>query len=224
VARKSKQRPSDIERQRGVRCMRQVCSSLALSMSLTILPALTQPALFGAVTPPSPAASGTELERSSDHGRQPRNDAVQTPFSSDELWTKVLRLLNERNGAVTRERFEDLFGVGFTVANRESDATTYLLEAGKAGYFDARVTIYNDRFKFAAPLNGAHSEWFIDWGTVFGGDAKPACITTEHVAPVCSPADGPLRGGAGGSGRSSARRQRSTCKNTRRRVDMYIHR
>jgi hypothetical protein len=149
-------------------------------VTLTILPACTQPALLGAVTPPPPPAYATKLEPGG-HGSQPRNYAAQAPFSSDNFWTKVLRLLNERDGAVTKERFEDLFGVRFIAASRESDATTYLLKAGKDWYFDASVTIFNDQFKFAAPLNGAHSQWFIDWGAGFGGDAKHACIVAEQV-------------------------------------------
>jgi hypothetical protein len=50
---------------------------------------------------------------------------VQPPFRSDELWSKVLRLLNERNGAITKEQLENVFGVRFTTVRRESDATTY---------------------------------------------------------------------------------------------------
>ena len=47
-------------------------------------------------------------------------------------------------------------GVRFTAENKQSDATTYLLPEGKDSYFDASVTIYNDRFRFDGPLNGAH--------------------------------------------------------------------
>jgi hypothetical protein len=183
VARKPKQGPPDIDRQRGAWRAGQVCPSAALSVILTIFPAFTQPALLDAVIPPPLPAYGTKLEPTGGDGdgSQPGNYAVQPPFRSDELWSKVLRLLNERSGAITKERLENVFGVRFTSVRRESDATTYLLKAGKDWYFDARVTIYNDKFKFAAPLNGAHSQWFIGWGTVFGGDSKHACITAEHA-------------------------------------------
>jgi len=107
--------------------------------------------------------------------------AHQPPFSRTDLWDNVLRLLNERDGAVTKERFEQVFGIQFVAVRRESDATTYLLEAGKDWYFGAHLTIYNDKFKFAAPLNGAHSDWGIDWSRTFDSKAEPKCLTADQV-------------------------------------------
>src|SRR5438105_10025800 len=65
-------------------------------------------------------------------------------LTAEELWTKVLALLNERDGSVTKERFEDVFGVRLGPAIQERDARVYLLNAGKNWYFNARVTIYQE--------------------------------------------------------------------------------
>ena len=115
--------------------------------------------------------------------------ASKPAFTAEMLWEEALGLLNERDGAVTKERFELVFGVRFKDVRTDSDATTYLLTAGKDWYFDARLTIYNENFKFQGPFNGAHSEWIVRWNNGFGSDVKQACVKAEHVR------DGLLAGG-----------------------------
>ncbi len=102
------------------------------------------------------------------------------PYTAEQFWDLVLSLLNEKNGSVTQERLERTLGVRFPPPDHQSDEDVYALRAGKDWYFDVRLTLYNDRFRFplAPQLNGPHVEWSMAWGTHSFGDP---CVTDEHV-------------------------------------------
>ena len=88
--------------------------------------------------------------------------------------------MNERDGAVTKDRFEEVFGARFSRVDHARDATTYFLKAGKDWYIDARLTIYNGQFIYSVPLNGAHSNWVIIWGPEVS-DTMQRCVTADRV-------------------------------------------
>jgi hypothetical protein len=104
----------------------------------------------------------------------------QPPYTVEELWTKVLRALDTHNGSMTKERFETIFDMKFAHLRTESDAKNYLAHEKVDWYFNGRVTIYNDNFKFplVPEINGAHSEWYIAWEP---GSFADACLTAEKV-------------------------------------------
>jgi hypothetical protein len=93
-------------------------------------------------------------------------------------------VLNANNGSVTKEQLEQVLGVRFPALKRESDAGTYVLRAGRDWYFDIRLTLYNDRFRYplAPELNGPHVKWYIGWrADSFGDPTKAMCVTDERV-------------------------------------------
>ena len=102
------------------------------------------------------------------------------PLTAEELWTKVLALLNEHDGSVTKERFEQVFDVRFGPPRREEDGTTYLAHAGREWYFNAYVTIFNDQYKSVTgpEANGAHSGWYISWQP---GTFGVTCLSAKRV-------------------------------------------
>jgi hypothetical protein len=117
---------------------------------------------------------------SGDRGKH-GNYAEQPPFTGVELWSKILALLNERDGSVRKERFEQVFGVQFRIYYQDKDSTMYELKAGKDWYFDGGINFtYNNQNKFLGPLGG-HSEMVINWGPKIRGDVKQACVTAERV-------------------------------------------
>jgi len=101
----------------------------------------------------------------------------------EEFWSKVLALLNEHNGFVTKERLEDALGFQFHATSFEPDATVYLVRAGKDGYFDANLVVYNDSYRASsAAENGAHRSWYLGWqSTSFGDPAKGECLTAARA-------------------------------------------
>jgi hypothetical protein len=123
------------------------------------------------------AAADSRINNSKDY-------SVPPPFDVDELWRKIGVLLNEHQGSVTKERFEDLFNVRFAPPERDSDATIYRLRQGVDWYFNARLTVYNERFNSAgmgAEINGAHIEWYVSWLDAFTHSSRGACIRANHA-------------------------------------------
>jgi hypothetical protein len=112
-------------------------------------------------------------------GRQ--DYSTKPPFGADELWRKIEVLLNKQHGSITKEQFQSVFGVDFGSPQSASDATTYLLHAGYDWYFDARLTLYNDKFRFEGPENGAHSQWMITWRPDPFWSAKESCLRADRV-------------------------------------------
>jgi hypothetical protein len=180
VTGKDRRPPSSVNRYRRVGRTRQIGALVALSMALTMLPVFNR-SLWGAVTPPSPPGRSAPSEASGDQGRWSRSEAVRAPASRDELWARVVRLLNESGGAVTKARVEAVLGVRLTLVSRDREATIYGLKSGESGPFDARVTVWSDRFTLGLPSNRAHSEWALHWDTAWGGDVQHACVTAERV-------------------------------------------
>lgn len=105
-----------------------------------------------------------------------------SPYTAADLWEKVLVLLNDHQGYVTKERFEKVFGVHLGQPFTTKDSTTYRLVQGHSWYFDVRVSNYPDGYKtpIDPALNGAHSELYIGWKADSFSDGH-ICITGERV-------------------------------------------
>jgi hypothetical protein len=110
-----------------------------------------------------------------------RDYSTRAPFSADEFWRKIEVLLNKQHGSITKELFQSVFGVKFASPRTASDTTTYLLDAGSDWYFDARLTVYNEKYRFAGAENGAHSQWTIIWRPDSFGPEKESCLRAERV-------------------------------------------
>jgi hypothetical protein len=110
-----------------------------------------------------------------------QDDPTRAPFGADEFWRKIEVLLNKQRGSITKELFQSVFAVEFEPARTASDATTYLLHAGANWYFDARLTVYNDKFRFQGAENGAHSQWTITWRPESFGAEKESCLRADRV-------------------------------------------
>jgi hypothetical protein len=107
-----------------------------------------------------------------------------SPDTAADFWGKVLVLLNDHLGYVTRERFEEVFGVHFGPPVTTKDNTTYRLVQGHSGYFDARLSRYVSGYTMPGDpaLDGVHSELYIGWKTdSFAGPDGHACISGELV-------------------------------------------
>lgn len=108
------------------------------------------------------------------------NVASPQTMPADDLWQRVLRALNENHASITKERLEKILGVKLVVRRLESDGTTYLTDETHGGDLEARLTVYNAKFKSVAgpALNGAHLNWYVGWER---GKLNGKCITAERV-------------------------------------------
>jgi hypothetical protein len=112
------------------------------------------------------------------------NYSMKPPFTAEEFWTKVLALIGEQNGYVTKERFESVFKVQFGSAGHESHSITYTLHQGHDWYFDARISDFDKTYTtpINAVENGAHSELVIVWAKdSFGDPDRGECVTANLV-------------------------------------------
>jgi hypothetical protein len=84
----------------------------------------------------------------------------------ESLWMQALTLLNEHDGYLTKQRFEEKLGVHLQLQAGEREPTTYSLQERPDSPLVARISTYSERFKSALDpqLSGAHVEWFISWG------------------------------------------------------------
>jgi hypothetical protein len=107
------------------------------------------------------------------------------PFQAQDFWTKVLALLNARDGSGAKERIESVFGVRFRDVSVQSDETVYRLHAREDWYFAANVVIYNAQFRALTPAeNGAHIQWYIGWRPdSFGDPLQGQCLTAARIRP-----------------------------------------
>jgi hypothetical protein len=124
----------------------------------------------------------------SDHvnPNQDHRHAKSPPLDAEDFWERLMRLLNERQGSITKEGFQSAFGVKFGTGtlSQEGHVTTYWLRAGKEGYFEARLTIYDEKFKsdLGPSLNGAHLNWYVGWDIdAFGDSAKGECVRADYA-------------------------------------------
>ena len=107
-----------------------------------------------------------------------------SPDTAADFWGKVLVLLNDHLGYVTRERFEEVFGVHFGPPVTTQDSTTYRLVQGHGRYFDARLSTYVSGYTMPGDpaLNGVHSELYIGWKVdSFADSDGHTCISGERV-------------------------------------------
>jgi hypothetical protein len=116
---------------------------------------------------------------------QSQNYSAKPPFSAETFWHKALALLNEREGYVTRERFEKAFGVRLQpVQFHEPNMMPYELRAEINWYFTTRITIFSDKFTdlIEPYTNGVHSDWGLYWSEdAFGDPQKRECLTVARV-------------------------------------------
>ena len=110
------------------------------------------------------------------------------PFGPQEFWSKLLGLVNEHNGYVMKQSFEQAFGVRFGVPERVKDGEAqiyhYKLHAGAEWYFDVRVSEYDGNYRGSmdASMNGRHSELSVVWKIdSFGSAAHGECVTAREV-------------------------------------------
>lgn len=94
-------------------------------------------------------------------------------------------MLNEREGYVTRERFEKTFGVRLQpVQFHEPNMTPYQLRSGIDWYFSKHLTTFSDAFTdlIEPYTNGVHSDWGLFWNAdTFGDSKKQECLTVARV-------------------------------------------
>jgi hypothetical protein len=109
--------------------------------------------------------------------------AVNSSFNATDLWGRVVSLLNERNGTVTKEHLEKALGVQLHTAVTDPDATVYRLFETKVVPFTVTLIVYNEQFRSRAPAeNGPHINWSVDWPAPSGGDNdKTNCITAARA-------------------------------------------
>jgi hypothetical protein len=134
------------------------------------------------------AESAAPIQSSSNPVQADSVDSVdytkKIPLSAEEFWQRVLSLLNEHNGTVTRQHFEEVFDIHFGPADRQGDATVYRVRQGEDWYFGATFIEFNETYKSVEPSvkDGAHALWSLSWkANSFGDPTKGECITAARV-------------------------------------------
>lgn len=94
------------------------------------------------------------------------------PFTPDEFWKNILLLLRERDGYVTKERFEEVFAVHFTRTRDLGDsAFVYSIDYGKDWYFEVSLSSL-----YRGTRSGLNVGWFAN---TFGDWKKGECVQTQ---------------------------------------------
>jgi hypothetical protein len=121
---------------------------------------------------------------SSTASRQHMDYSQPPPFGATQLWIKVLRLLNEHDGQVSKERLEAVLGVRVGAVEREALATTYRIRKGVDWYLNARLTIFEKGFDVsrAPELARGYSEWTVEFPADKSvGPAQGGCLRADRV-------------------------------------------
>jgi hypothetical protein len=150
-----------------MRIMRVIASQLAALSLFNGVFLMTTGAATGA-----PASDSSESRRSAKFFRSP-----------NVFWGRLLTLLNEDAGSITKAQFEDALGVRLGTTEVASDATTYRLRDTPEEHFSGFLTIYNETFQSnSTMLSGKHIAWGLTWKPAsFGDPSKGECITTSRV-------------------------------------------
>lgn len=110
----------------------------------------------------------------------------RSPFNADEFLSSVASLINEHDGYVSKERFEQHFDIRFAHFRTDPDgSTSYWLVNRKDWYFYAEVS--TSPHSHSAPPGSLDSvtpdsRFSIGWDRdAFGDPTKGECITVAHV-------------------------------------------
>lgn len=109
---------------------------------------------------------------------------VRLLFSADELWNKVLQLLSEHEGYISKTRVEEVFGVRFAHSDEGVDEKRYWVNDGTEGFFRVSEIEYGKHFKMPGdperngPLVAMHISWNRD---SFNDSHSGRCITAIRV-------------------------------------------
>jgi len=112
----------------------------------------------------------------------PSGYTIPPPFTADEFWEKILLLMREHDGYITKERFEDVFGVQLKQTKSYEDGSAmYSLKKGTDWYFDAGLWMTGEKFKKpGGKMGGVSSSLRIDWDfDTFGEVNVGPCIRTD---------------------------------------------
>jgi hypothetical protein len=115
---------------------------------------------------------------------KPDNFAGKPPFSATDLWSRLLALLNESNGSVTKERLENGIGITLHQVAFQPDAIVYGARARRDGYLTAHLVVYNEQHRSPNPVRrGAHVQWYVGWDADdFGDPARGECLTAARAS------------------------------------------
>ena len=109
---------------------------------------------------------------------------VNSQITAEAFWGRILALLNERDGSITKEQLEQALGARFGTPDHGVDATRYELRADESSFFDAHYIAYNDKYvsPVGAESNGAHTAWYVGWKPdAFRSSGSNQCITANQV-------------------------------------------
>jgi hypothetical protein len=100
------------------------------------------------------------------------------PYGADELWSRVLLLVNEHDGYVSPERFAEVLGAHFGAIDHYREGASCRVRPRKDWYFSGAVFVYTKPFKVPGTADVDHSAWSMTWGKdAFGG----RCITAARA-------------------------------------------
>jgi len=112
---------------------------------------------------------------------KPKIYQEKIPLGADEFLGRLVRLVDQRDGYVTPQSFEAIFGIPFAHHRTERDGTmVHWLVAGTDWYFDAGITETAPSFRMPGDpdFSGQISDFSIVWKTsVFPDLAANECIT-----------------------------------------------
>lgn len=136
----------------------------------------------------SPGTSASVQSRSqapSEETPQERSD--RPPTTAEDLWMRILVLINEHDGYVTKDRVEEVLRIRFMYTTGHKDYEHYVvyrLNVEHQGYFNTTVGDYTDQYKALgeSELSGAQSSWSVGWPADGPSDhSQSECITAGRA-------------------------------------------
>ena len=106
------------------------------------------------------------------------------PFSPQDFWTKVVRVISENKGYVTHDKFESGFGVIMTKGAQIEEVTGFSLRAGEDWYFETGIRETTAHYKdlsdyaFSGVTSGLHMQWPVD---AFGDWRQGKCVLAGYA-------------------------------------------
>lgn len=105
------------------------------------------------------------------------------PFTADELWEKLLKVVELPDGYITKERVESIFGVTLKLdeeSQKKYQKKVYYLKRGENWYFDLGVSEYSE----------TETDFYFGWGNtpgerpgLFPPPPPSMCINAFKIMP-----------------------------------------
>lgn len=105
------------------------------------------------------------------------------PFTPQEFWSKVVRLVSEPDGYVTHEGFEKVFGVRLHPGTLYPDGQGYGLAPGTGWYIGTSLQQTTAAFKgVAGSPSGVTSSLLMEWPeNAFGDPQAHQCVLASNA-------------------------------------------